>query len=115
MLTSVDVKGAVLSYWGEGRHYFKSEGPKILALLRLTAQKSCPPPRMGAQKIVTLSCKNILSIQMLHRENPYERNYETIFSWNKKSVSIHNIFKNHFFLFVSSITTQQFNNHRTVQ
>ena len=69
MLTSVDVKGAVLNYWREGRYYFKSEGPKIL-----------PPPKMCAQKIVTLPCKNISSIQISHRENPYERNYETIFS-----------------------------------
>ena len=35
---------------------------------------------MCAQKIVTLPCNNISSIQMLHRENPYERNFETIFS-----------------------------------
>ena len=35
---------------------------------------------MCAQKIVTLPCNNILSVQMLHRKNPYERNYETIFS-----------------------------------
>ena len=35
---------------------------------------------MCAQKIVTLPFNNILSIQMLHRENPYERNFETIFS-----------------------------------
>ena len=33
----------------------------------------------------------------------------------KKSVSIHNIYKTQFFLFVNSITTQQFNNHRTIQ
>ena len=56
-----------------------------------------------------------LGIQMLHRENPYERNFETIFHWNKKRVSIHNICKTQFFRFVNSITTQQFNNHRTVQ
>ena len=61
---------------------------------------------MCAQKIVTLPCNNILSIQMLHRENPYERNFETIFFIGiKKSVSIHNIYKTQFFLFVSSITT----------
>ena len=58
----------------------------------------------------------VLGIQMLHRENPYERNFETIFHWKKKkSVSIHNTYKTQFFLFVNSITTQQFNNHRTVQ
>ena len=33
---------------------------------------------MCAQKIVTLSFNNILGIQMLHLENPYERNFETI-------------------------------------
>ena len=35
---------------------------------------------MCAQKIVTLPCNDILSIQMLKHENPYERNFETIFS-----------------------------------
>ena len=39
---------------GRGRYYFKSEAPKILAPLRLTAQKSCPPPKKCAQKIVIL-------------------------------------------------------------
>ena len=48
---------------------------------------------------------------MLHLENQYERNFETIFHWNKKTVSIHNIYKTHFFLFVNSKKTQQFNNH----
>ena len=33
---------------------------------------------MCAQKIVTLPFNNILGIQMLHLENPYERNFETI-------------------------------------
>ena len=33
---------------------------------------------MCAQKIVTLLCDDILSIQMLYRENPYEGNFETI-------------------------------------
>ena len=56
-----------------------------------------------------------LGIQMLHGENPYERNFGTNFHWNKKIVSIHNIYKTQFFLFVNSITTQQFNTHRTVQ
>ena len=58
---------------------------------------------MCAHKILTLPCNNILSIQMLHRENPYERNFETIFHWNKKSVSIHNIYKTKFFLFVNLV------------
>ena len=35
---------------------------------------------MCAQKIVTLPCNNISSIQMLYPRNPYERNFETIFS-----------------------------------
>ena len=35
---------------------------------------------MCAQKIVTLPCNKILSIQMFHRENPYKRNFESIFS-----------------------------------
>ena len=35
---------------------------------------------MCAQKIVTLPYNNISSIQMLHPGNPYERNFETIFS-----------------------------------
>ena len=35
---------------------------------------------MCAQKIVTLPSNNISSIQMLHPGNPYERNFETIFS-----------------------------------
>ena len=96
---------------GEFRYYFKSEALKILAPLRLTAQKSCPLQKCVPEKFVTLPCNNILSIEMLHRENPYERNFETIFSWNKKSVSIHNIYKTQFFPFVNSITTQQFNNH----
>ena len=52
---------------------------------------------MRAQKIVTLPCNNILSIQMLHRENPYERNFETIFSLEqKKSVGIRNFTKPNF-------------------
>ena len=54
---------------------------------------------MCVWKIVTLPCNNILGIQMLHRENPYERNFETIFHWNKKSVSIHNIYETQFFSF----------------
>ena len=36
---------------------------------------------MSAEKIVTpLLPHNILSIRMLHRENPYQRNFETIIS-----------------------------------
>ena len=35
---------------------------------------------MCAQKIVTLPCDDIVSIGMLHRENAYERNFETIVS-----------------------------------
>ena len=95
-----------LTYWRES-----NPGLPLLAPLRLTAQKSCPLQKCVPEKFVTLPCDNILSIQILHRENPYERNFETIFSWNKKSVSIHNIYKTQFFLFVNSITTQQFNNH----
>ena len=66
---------------------------------------------MRAQKIVTLPCNNILSIQMLHRENPYERNFETIFSLEQKKVLVFGILQNPIFLFVSPITTEQFNNH----
>ena len=61
---------------GGGGYYFKSEGPKA----QVDSPKILPPPKMCAQKIVTLPCNNFLSIQMLHRENPYERNFETIFS-----------------------------------
>ena len=69
--------GAVINYWGGGQYYFKSEGPKILVPQRLTAQKSCPLQKC-VPKIVPLPCDNILSIQMLYRENPYEGNFETI-------------------------------------
>ena len=62
----------------ELRYYFKSEGLKILAPLSLTAQKSCPLQKYVPEKFVTLRCNNILSIQIMHRENPYERNFETI-------------------------------------
>ena len=48
---------------GEVRYYFKSEGLKILAPLRLTAQKSCPLKKCVPEKFVTLPCNNILSIQ----------------------------------------------------
>ena len=74
---------AVINYWlggGGGRYYFKCEGATILAPLWLTAQKSCPLQKCGPPKIVTVQCNNILSIRMLHRENPYERNFETIVS-----------------------------------
>lgn len=62
----------------KGRYYFKREGTKILTPLRVTAQKSCPLQKCGPPKIVTVQCNNILSNRMLHRENPYERNFETI-------------------------------------
>ena len=76
-------KGAVINYWGggnggEGRYYVKSEGPNSPS--QVNSPKILPAPKMCAQKIVTLPCNNILSVQMLHRKNPYERNYETIFS-----------------------------------
>ena len=48
---------------GEVRYHFKSEGLKILAPLRLTAQKSCPLKKCVPEKFVTLPCNNILSIQ----------------------------------------------------
>ena len=74
--------------WGEGRNYFKSEGPNILAQSQVNSPKILPPPKMCAQKIVTLPCNNILRIQMLHRENPYERNFETITWENRFSVIV---------------------------
>ena len=33
------------------RYYFKTEGPKILAPFRLTAQKSCPLQKFVPQKL----------------------------------------------------------------
>ena len=98
-----------------GAVLFQNWGPKTFSPSQVNSPKILPPPKICARKIVTLACNNILGIQMLHGENPYERNFVTIFHWNKKSVSIHNIYKTHFFLFVNSITTQQFNTHRTVQ
>ena len=35
----------------QGRYYFKSEVPKVLALLRLTAQKSCPLQKCVPKKL----------------------------------------------------------------
>ena len=97
---------------GEVRYYFKSEGLKILAPLRLTAQKSCPLKKCVPEKFVTLPCNNILSIQCctlrIHMSVTLRQFFIGI---KKKTVSIHNIYKTHFFLFVNSITTQQFNNH----
>ena len=55
-------------------------GPKNFSPSQVNRPKILPPPKMCAQKIVTLPFNNILSIQMLHLENPYERNFETIFS-----------------------------------
>ena len=78
-------KGAVINYWGggggmQGRYFLKSEGPKVLAPLRLTAQKAWPPTNMWTQKTVALPFDNFLRIQLLHRENPHERDFKTIIS-----------------------------------
>ena len=66
------------------------------------------------ENFVTLPRNNILCIQMLHLENPYERNLGQFFIGIKK-VLVFTIFTKPNFFFVTSITTQQFNNHRTVQ
>ena len=96
---------------GEVRYHFKREGLKILAPLRLTAQKSCPLKKCVPEKFVTLPCNNILSIQCCTLRIHMSVTLRQFFHWNKKTVSIHNIYKTHFFPFVNSITTQQFNNH----
>ena len=71
-----------------GGYYFKSEGPKA----QVDSPKILPPPKMCAQKIVTLPCNNILSVRMLRRENPYERNFEAIISLELKKVLLFTIF-----------------------
>ena len=38
---------------GKGRYYFKSEGPKLLAPIRLTAQNSCPLQICVPQKLLS--------------------------------------------------------------
>ena len=44
MLTSVYVKVEALNYWGEGRYYFKSEGPKIVPPSKNVCPENCNPP-----------------------------------------------------------------------
>ena len=67
-------------YWGGGPVLFQKRGPKNFSPSQVNSPKILPPPKMCAQKIVTLPCNNILSIKMFHRENPYKRNFESIFS-----------------------------------
>ena len=100
---------------GGGPVLFQKRGPKTFSPSQVNSPKILPPPKICARKLCNPPRNNILCIHMLHRENPYERNFGTIFHWNKKSVSTHNIYKTQFLIFVTSITTQQFNNHRTVQ
>ena len=70
---------AVINYWkGEGPVLFQTRGHKDFSPSQGDSPKILPPPKMVAQKIVTVQCNNILSIRMLHRDNPYERNFETI-------------------------------------
>ena len=90
---------AVINYWeGEGAVLFQMRGHKDFSPSQVDSPKILPPPNMGSQKIVTVQCNNILSIRMLHRENPYERNFETIVHWtSKKGVNIYNIYKNQCF------------------
>ena len=59
---------------------------------RLTAQKSCLLQKFVPKKLYP-SPNNILSIRMLHREDPYQRNFETTISLEQKSVTIYNIFR----------------------
>ena len=70
---------AVINSWeGEGPVFFQMRGYKDFNPSQVDSPKILPPPKMCAQKILTVKCNNILSIRMLHRENPYERNFETI-------------------------------------
>ena len=96
---------------GESSGIILKRGPKTFSPSQVNSPKILPPPKICARKLCNPPRNNILCIQMLHSENPYERNFGTIFHWNKKSVSTHNIYKTQFFTFVTSITTQQFNNH----
>ena len=71
--------GAVINYWGGGGAVlFQKRGPKNFSPSQVNSTKILPPSKMCAQKTVPLPCDNILSIQMLYRENPYEGNFETI-------------------------------------
>ena len=99
------------------RNYFKSEGLKILAPLRLTAQKSCPLKKCVPEKFVTLPCNNILSIQYCTLRIHMSVTLRQFFIGIKKLL-VFTIFTKPIFFFLliqkkhnSSITTEQFNNH----
>ena len=92
----VQCKGAVISRWGggegwEGRNYFKSESPKLLAPLRLTAQNPAPSKSMFPKNCNPLlmtfwvfeCCIARIHISVTLRQ---------LFHWNKKNVTIYNIF-----------------------
>ena len=80
VMSIVRLQEAAINYWGGGPVLFQMRGPKNFSPSQVNSPKILPPPKMCAQKIVTLPCNKILSIQMFHRENPYKRNFESIFS-----------------------------------